>query len=149
MGRTLRLRWLHLWQHPSDQKQFLYRHHRDHPHLITAHYRRICAQPATTPHQQNTKERTMALKNILVRRQPEPPAEETIPRSLIEKALSQPQLIPIRLFWQNLLTLRPWWPILLPLLCWIGWRTYQKERAMTLTNRAARQAHPRNPAHPS
>jgi hypothetical protein len=31
--------------------------------------------------------------------------------------------------------MRPWWPVLFPLLLWIGWRSYQKERARVLVQR--------------
>lgn len=70
----------------------------------------------------------MALRKLLSRRLPEPPSEAPGARSIVEQVLALPQLVPLRLFWQNLATLRPWWPVLLPALAWIGWRTYQSER---------------------
>jgi hypothetical protein len=38
----------------------------------------------------------------------------------------------MRIFWDNLNALRPAWPVLLPLLAWVGWRAYQRERADVL-----------------
>lgn len=49
--------------------------------------------------------------------------------ALLDQALALPELAPFRLFWQNLNAMRPWWPILLPLLAWAGWRAYRRELA--------------------
>lgn len=78
----------------------------------------------------------MALSKLLARRLPEPPAEAPGVQGIIAQALAMPQLVPLREFWQNLAGLRPWWPVLLPLLLWIGWRTYRRERAEVLAQRA-------------
>jgi len=72
----------------------------------------------------------MALRKLLSRGQPEPPAEAPSLRDTLMQALALPQLLPIRLFWDNLSAMRPWWPVLLPLLAWVGWRTYQRERVL-------------------
>lgn len=72
----------------------------------------------------------MALRKLITTPLPEPPEEETtIGSSLFAQALAMPQLIPVRLFLDNLLALRPWWPVLVPLMLWVGIRTYQRERA--------------------
>ena len=71
----------------------------------------------------------IALRKLLSQGLPEPPAEATSLRDTVMQALALPPLLPIRLFWDNLRAMRPWWPVLLPLLAWIGWRTYQRERA--------------------
>jgi hypothetical protein len=47
-------------------------------------------------------------------------------------------ILPLRLFWQNLEALRPWWSVLLPFLAWLAWRTYTGERARVLAERTAR-----------
>jgi hypothetical protein len=52
---------------------------------------------------------------------------------MIATALDSPLLAPLRIFWDNLYTMRPWWPVLLPLLAWAGWRAYQRERAEVLS----------------
>jgi hypothetical protein len=71
----------------------------------------------------------MTLRKLITRPLPEPPAEMPGRFSLVEQALTMPQLVPIRLFWDNLRELRPWWPVLLPLMVWVGVRTYRRERA--------------------
>lgn len=38
----------------------------------------------------------------------------------------------VRTFHHNLAELREWWPVLLPLLAWIGWHTYRAERRKVL-----------------
>ena len=68
------------------------------------------------------------LRKLISTPLPEPPEEDTFGSSLIAQALAMPQLIPMRLSWDNLRELRPWWPVLLPLMLWVGVRTYQRER---------------------
>jgi hypothetical protein len=41
-------------------------------------------------------------------------------------------------FRDDLLVLRPWWPVLIPALLWLGWSTYRRERAAVLRRRASR-----------
>ena len=74
----------------------------------------------------------MALRKLLSRGLPEVPTEAPGARGLIEQVLESPPFIPVRLFWDNLYALRDWWPVLLPLLAWIGWRTYRSEREAVL-----------------
>lgn len=45
----------------------------------------------------------------------------------------------VQFFWHNLQEMRPWWPILLPLLAWVGWRTYRAERQKVRRERARAQ----------
>ena len=71
----------------------------------------------------------MTLRKLITKPLPEPPEEETVGSSLIAQALAMPPLVPVRLFWDNLRALQPWWPVLLPLMLWIGVRTYRRERA--------------------
>jgi hypothetical protein len=72
------------------------------------------------------------LRKLLARSLPEPPEKSPGPLEMLEQALAIELLVPLRLFWHNLYSLRPWWPVLLPLLAWLGWRTYQRERAAML-----------------
>jgi hypothetical protein len=71
----------------------------------------------------------MTLRKLITRPLPEPPDESLARLSFVEQVLAMPQLKPIRRFWDNLLELRPWWPVLLPLMLWVGVRTYRRERA--------------------
>ena len=51
------------------------------------------------------------------------------PRTAIDTAIATSPLAPARAFWNSLRELEAWWPVLLPLLAWVFWRTYQRERA--------------------
>jgi hypothetical protein len=51
------------------------------------------------------------------------------PRAAIDQAIAASPLAPVRAFWNALRELEDWWPLLLPLLLWVFWRTYQRERA--------------------
>jgi hypothetical protein len=51
------------------------------------------------------------------------------PRAAIDQAIAASPLAPARAFWNALRELEDWWPLLIPLLLWIFWRTYQRERA--------------------
>jgi hypothetical protein len=76
----------------------------------------------------------MALRKLLSRGLPEVPAkEETDLRSLLAQSLDILPIAPVRTFWDSFSELRPWWPVLVPLLAWIGWRTYQRERAAVVS----------------
>ena len=75
----------------------------------------------------------MALRRLFSRGLPEPPEESSDIQSLLAQALDVLPIAPVRLFWENLNKMRPWWPVLLPLLAWVGWRTYQREREAVLT----------------
>ena len=78
----------------------------------------------------------MTLRKLIARPLPEPPADSPAQLSLVDQALALPQLVPVRLFWDNLQALRPWWPVLLPLLVWVGVRTYRRERAAVQSGQA-------------
>lgn len=51
------------------------------------------------------------------------------PRAAIDQAIEASPLAPVRTFWNALIELEDWWPLLLPFLLWVFWRTYQRERA--------------------
>jgi hypothetical protein len=74
----------------------------------------------------------MTLRKVLSQGLAKPPTEAASLRDTMMQALELPPLVPIRLFWDSLAAMRPWWPVLLPLLAWIGWRTYRDERARVL-----------------
>jgi hypothetical protein len=74
----------------------------------------------------------MTLRKLLREGLPEPPEEAPGLRTIVLTALDSPLLAPMRIFWDNLNALRPLWPVLLPLLAWVGWRAYQRERADVL-----------------
>jgi hypothetical protein len=57
------------------------------------------------------------------------------PRAAIEQAIAASPLAPARAFWNSLRELEDWWPLLLPLLLWLFWRTYRRERAAFLLAR--------------
>lgn len=78
------------------------------------------------------------LRKLFARGLPEPPAETPGLGTLLAEALDLKPLVPVRMFWDNLVALQAWWPLLLPLLGWIGWRTYRRERAEVLHRRGDR-----------
>ena len=51
------------------------------------------------------------------------------PRAAVDQAIAASPLAPVRAFWDALRELEAWWPLLIPLLLWVFWRTYQRERA--------------------
>ncbi len=51
------------------------------------------------------------------------------PRAAIDQAIAASPLAPALTFWDTLRKLEIWWPLLIPLLLWVFWRTYQRERA--------------------
>jgi hypothetical protein len=57
------------------------------------------------------------------------PQAASNPRAAINQAIAASPLAPVRAFWDNLREMEDWWPLLLPLLLWVFWRTYQRERA--------------------
>ncbi|MEM8534423.1 MAG: hypothetical protein AAGF95_26500 [Chloroflexota bacterium] len=71
-------------------------------------------------------------ESFLSRKLPEPPEEPETTHSLIQRIFDIQVLAPVRLFWDNLNALRPWWPILIPWLLWVAWKTYQRERDLIL-----------------
>jgi len=52
----------------------------------------------------------------------------TDPRAAIDQAIADSPLASVRDFWEALFELEDWWPLLIPLLLWVFWRTYQRER---------------------
>jgi hypothetical protein len=79
----------------------------------------------------------MALRKLLTRPLPEMPSEAPGIRSVVDQALATPQLLPARLFYESLNEMRPWWPVLVPLLLWVFWSRYRRERAKVLAEQAA------------
>ncbi len=57
------------------------------------------------------------------------------PRAAIDQAIAASPLAPARAFWDALRELEDWWPLLLPLLLWVFWRTYQREHAALVVER--------------
>jgi hypothetical protein len=57
------------------------------------------------------------------------PQAASNPRAAIDQALAASPLAPARAFWDSLREMEDWWPVLIPLLLWVFWRTYQRERA--------------------
>jgi hypothetical protein len=58
------------------------------------------------------------------------------PRAAIDQAIAASPLAPARAFWDALRELEAWWPLLIPLLLWVFWRTYQRERAALRVGRS-------------
>ena len=57
------------------------------------------------------------------------------PRAAIDQAIAASPLGPVRTFLDSLRELEDWWPVLLPVLLWVFWRTYQRERAALVVER--------------
>jgi len=51
------------------------------------------------------------------------------PRAAIDQAIAGSPLARAWIFWSSLIELENWWPLLIPLLIWVFWRTYRRERA--------------------
>ena len=51
------------------------------------------------------------------------------PRAAIDQAIAASPLAPARAFWVSLRELEDWWALLIPVLLWMFWRTYKRERA--------------------
>lgn len=49
-------------------------------------------------------------------------------KQALERLDALPYVKALRSFWSDLNAMREWWPVLIPLLTFIGWRTYQNER---------------------
>jgi hypothetical protein len=77
------------------------------------------------------------LRRLLAHGLPEPPDAAPGPADMLAQVLDLPLLAPVRIFWESLNEMRPWWPVLLPLLIWVGWRTYRRERAKVLAKRGS------------
>ena len=57
------------------------------------------------------------------------------PRAALDQAIAASPLAPARAFWTALRDMEDWWPLLIPLLLWVFWRTYRRERADLLASR--------------
>jgi hypothetical protein len=82
----------------------------------------------------------MSLHKRVAPRQLPPPPQQPAPnlKSIAQQQLAQtPQLHGARIFWKNLQEFGEWW-LLVPLLLWVGWRTYRTERRKVLRERAER-----------
>lgn len=73
--------------------------------------------------EQALRKRTERVKRLTP---PPPPLSDTLERALTIGGLP---FVLVRLFWYNLREVRFWWPVVVPLLVWTAWRTYQQERA--------------------
>jgi hypothetical protein len=71
----------------------------------------------------------MALRKLASRLRPSLLQAVSSPRAAIDQAIAASPLAPARAFWDALRELEDWWPLLIPLLLWVFWRTYQRERA--------------------
>jgi hypothetical protein len=71
----------------------------------------------------------MVLRKLASRPLPSLPLALSNPRAAIDQAIAASPLAPARDFWDALRELEDWWPLLIPLLLWVFWRTYQRERA--------------------
>lgn len=69
-----------------------------------------------------------SVRSILSRGIPEYPQDKPTWRSFLQDVLAEPLIAPFRLFWLNFLEARPWWPVLIPLMAWVGWRSYKREQ---------------------
>ena len=58
-----------------------------------------------------------------------PPQVVARARAALDQAIVASPLAPAWAFWNSLIELENWWPLLIPLLIWVFWRTYQRERA--------------------
>lgn len=76
-----------------------------------------------------------------VRKLPPPPPQEaqTIMDTLRERVAELPYVRPAQAFWANLRAVESLWPLLLPLLAWVGWRSYWAERRRIAERAAADQ----------
>jgi hypothetical protein len=64
-----------------------------------------------------------------VRKPPAPPAQPQTRLGLLrESVFNLPYVRPIQAFWHDLQAIEGLWPLVLPLLAWVGWRAYQTER---------------------
>ena len=79
----------------------------------------------------------MALRRLFSRSLPDSPPAAPGRLALVRQVVDMPMLVPFREFWEQLEAFRPWWPVLLPLLAWVGWRAYQRERAALARERLA------------
>jgi hypothetical protein len=74
-----------------------------------------------------------------LRRKPAPPepAPKEHPLDAALNRLGLPGAV-ARGFLHDFQELRPWWPIVIPLMIWVGMRTYRRERALVLAKRSSK-----------
>jgi hypothetical protein len=77
----------------------------------------------------------MALRKLILRPLPEPPDQAPDWKATLDQLLSAPLFQPLRLFVLTLNDMRPWWPVLIPLLVLVFWRRYTSERTRMLSLR--------------
>ncbi|HEX9374177.1 MAG TPA: hypothetical protein VF897_24400 [Roseiflexaceae bacterium] len=78
----------------------------------------------------------MALRKLLTGQLPEEPTTTPGVQGVVEQALDTSQLAPLRIFLDSFSDLRPWWPVIVPLLLWYFWHTYRRERSRILKSAA-------------
>ena len=66
---------------------------------------------------------------------PAPAQEKTSPLDSALARLGLPGVL-IRQGISDFMALRPWWPVLIPLLIWVAMRTYRRERELFLIERS-------------
>jgi hypothetical protein len=76
------------------------------------------------------------VRNLRRRPEPAPPDPPTTTERLLAR-LGAPALLAAQAV-EDFRSLRPWWPILIPLLIWEARRTYIRERCKVLAERRAR-----------
>jgi hypothetical protein len=73
----------------------------------------------------------------LVRKLPPEPSEKlTVPQIVRKRIHELPYMPGLLAFWADLRALERLWPLVLPLLAWVGWRTYHAERRRLSEQRA-------------
>ena len=81
----------------------------------------------------------MTLRDRLpFRRKTNPPPTPTSQQRfafLTETVIDRFYMRRILAFWEDLQKTEAWWPVVLPLLAWVGWRTYHSERRKMLEER--------------
>ena len=68
-----------------------------------------------------------------------PPPEPPTPLEQVLARFGMPGMLVLQAL-EDFQVLRPWWPILIPLLIWEARRTYIRERRIVLAERRARRA---------
>jgi hypothetical protein len=73
------------------------------------------------------------------------PADQPPPPDVLQQlaALLKVELLPFWLFWLSLRTLRPWWPLVFPLLIVYFLRVYRRERNQRVRRRSQRSGESR------
>jgi hypothetical protein len=74
----------------------------------------------------------------LRRRPPEAPEQRSRYGVLQDMVVERLRLRRAQAFANDLLSLEDYWPVLIPLLAWVGWRTYRRERRTFLSEQRAR-----------